>query len=660
MAPTPSKAKAQDQGPYFGEAAGAEGLRPEIAVIAPYQALADLSSEIIAEKGLSVLVAVGDLEEGREAAKNMAAAGVKIFISRGGTALMLKSLGLPVVEIEVGPCDILDGLKKVRYQGGRVALIGFPNIIRGAWRLAELLEVDLSVAAIESEIDVQRELLSLNGQGVAAVLGDRVVIGQAKALGLPSVLIESGPEAVSSALKEAAERLALLDWAEERDRGRLEALSQFKTVMEALEDPVLIVDSRGQPRVQNPAADRLWGQAGSGSYKNYNWSELTAFKKVLATGLPQVDNLTVLGDQRFLLDFRPIAPADPSGSGFLVAVLGRSAENVEKSERRLRRAVHLKGHVARFRFEDIITRDPSFQRILSRAAEYAETGSAILIQGESGTGKEMMAQSIHNRKFDLLTPFVALNCASLPASILESELFGYVPGAFTGALREGKRGFFELAHGGTLFLDELGAMPLDLQSRLLRVIEERAVMPLGSDRLTPVDVRLIAATNSDLTESVRKGLFRKDLYFRLAVLLITMPPIRDRGSDPLVLFRHMVGLQNPMADKSLIENEEVSRQILDHPWPGNAREIKNVVLRLSITTHGFTSGLKELPALLSEELKASRSMAEPQASWPEAAWPEAAWTGPSPKKPAMAKAELAKALGISRTTLWRRQRRKSS
>ncbi|MDR1658575.1 MAG: sigma 54-interacting transcriptional regulator [Deltaproteobacteria bacterium] len=631
--------------------------KPEIGFVAPYQGLADLANEKVRQGGLPVTVRTGDLVTGYQVASQLASEGCRIFISRGGTALMIKKLGFPVVEIVVGPCDILDGLKAVSKNDSPVGLIGFSNILTGAERLASLLEINLIVVKVENEAEVPDKLKTLQRAGVRTVLGDLVVTDEASNLGLSAVLIESGPEAVTMALKEAVERLALLNWADEQNRGRLEALSQFKTVLENLEDPVLIVDSQGVVHVNNPAADRLWGETTDGRDRHINWTEIPAFSRAINTGLPQVDNVTVLGGQRYLLEIMPIAPPErprnspPVDSESLVAVIGRSAEKVEKSERRLRRATHLKGHVARFHFSDIITEDPHFQSILNKAAEYALTDLAILIQGESGTGKEMLAQSIHNHKFDQIRPFVALNCASLPATILESELFGYAPGTFTGALKEGKKGFFELAHGGTLFLDELGEMPLELQSRILRVIEEKAVLPLGADRLVPVEVRIIAATNKNLADSVRGGLFRKDLYFRLAILLLTIPPVRERGGDPLVLFRHLAANHIAGLDLNFLKKEEVRNQLVAHPWPGNAREIKNLVQRLAITTYGFTRNLNKFSELLTEELDASRLMTAPLKTLPQQADSES--LSPRPKL----KTDLAKALGISRTTLWRRQRR---
>ncbi|MDL2260114.1 sigma 54-interacting transcriptional regulator [Deltaproteobacteria bacterium OttesenSCG-928-K17] len=623
---------------------GRPAVKSELAVIAPYRALAGVAAEEARRLGLEVIIEIGNLEDGARTARRLAEEeGVKIFVSRGGTARWIRDAGLPVVEIEVGPCDILEAMQGLRKNKKSVGLIAFENVLAGVHRLSGLVEINLEMAAIAHEAEVPVRLDSFESR-VDVVLGDRVVADQAAARGLESRLIQSGPEAVSVALKEAVERLALWRQTTEQHHRHLEILSQFKTVLDAMEDPVLILDREGRARNQNPAALAAWGK------EKIDWPANETFRKVISLGRPRGDQVTTLGGRRFLLDFRPIASERDDGAP-LVVVMGRSAEKVENSERRLRKAVYLKGHVARFHFGDIITEDQAFKRLLEKSAEYALADSAILIQGESGTGKEMLAQSIHQLKFGGKAPFVALNCASFPASLLESELFGYAPGAFTGALKEGKKGFFELAHGGTLFLDELGEMPLNLQSRLLRVIEEKAVLPLGGDHIIPVNVRLIAATNVDLAEAISQGRFRKDLYFRLGVLMLSMPPLRERGEDALVLLKAMIKEINPGLDLKPLDDRLLRARLLKHSWPGNAREVKNLVERISITTGGFRQRTADLPRLLIEELATAPKM--PPAKSEPMDELEALRDFLAPPK----RSELARSLGISRTTLWRRQKK---
>ncbi|WDC84728.1 sigma 54-interacting transcriptional regulator [Caloramator sp. mosi_1] len=183
----------------------------------------------------------------------------------------------------------------------------------------------------------------------------------------------------------------------------------------------------------------------------------------------------------------------------------------------------------------IITNSPKMKECINIAKKIAKSDYTVLINGESGTGKEMIAQSIHNYSNRSIYPFVAVNCAALPENLLESELFGYEKGAFTGALKEGKIGLFEIANNGTIFLDEIGDMPLKLQTRLLRVLQEKQIMRVGSDNIINVNVRVIAATNKDLKKLVDEGLFREDLYYRINVLPISLPPLRERKEDIMPL-----------------------------------------------------------------------------------------------------------------------------
>lgn len=230
-------------------------------------------------------------------------------------------------------------------------------------------------------------------------------------------------------------------------------------------------------------------------------------------------------------------------------------------------------------FESIIGRTEAIQSVIRFAIKAARTASTILIQGESGTGKELFARAIHNASPRANKAFVAVNCGAIPENLLESELFGYEQGAFTGANKQGKPGKFELAHGGTLFLDEIGEMPLNLQVKLLRVLQERSVERLGAKEPTPIDVRIICATHCDLDKMVLEGEFREDLFYRIQVLPITVPPLRERSEDIPEIVAHLV--------KSKCERLNIHRQItiaddvmlsfVRHRWTGNIRELENVI-----------------------------------------------------------------------------------
>lgn len=236
-----------------------------------------------------------------------------------------------------------------------------------------------------------------------------------------------------------------------------------------------------------------------------------------------------------------------------------------------------KGHTAKYTFADIIYKSPVMNGLIKKAAKIAKTNSAILIIGESGTGKELLAQSIHNASRRKNDPFIAVNCAALSESLLESELFGYEEGAFTGARKGGKKGLFEMADRGTIFLDEIGDAPLSIQTKLLRVLQEKEIMRISGEKVIPVDVRVIAATNKDLLELIEEGTFRKDLYYRLNVLPLYVPPLRERKDDIEILLKLFL--------KKYADRENVKMPILDsdiinilkeYPWPGNIRELENL------------------------------------------------------------------------------------
>jgi transcriptional regulator of acetoin/glycerol metabolism len=250
-------------------------------------------------------------------------------------------------------------------------------------------------------------------------------------------------------------------------------------------------------------------------------------------------------------------------------------------------------------FEQLIGRDPEFRRTLRIAARAAASEESVLITGATGTGKELVAAAIHRSSRRASKPLVCVNCAALARELIESELFGYEPGAFTGARREGKPGRFELADGGTLFLDEIGELPLDVQAKLLRVLEEGTVFRVGGSRPRPIDVRIVAATNRDLVHALAAGAFRSDLFYRLDVIKIELPPLRTRGADILEITRSFVETMCQQSGRPPLRlTPEVERLLLRYSWPGNVRELRNVVARLVALVDDEVVSVEDLPATL--------------------------------------------------------------
>ena len=254
------------------------------------------------------------------------------------------------------------------------------------------------------------------------------------------------------------------------------------------------------------------------------------------------------------------------------------------------------GARARFRFNDIITKDLGMLHLMDKAKSAASSMSSILIHGESGTGKELFAQAIHNESSRNKGPFLAINCGAIPRELIGSELFGYAEGAFTGAKKRGNPGKFELASGGTLFLDEIGDMPLDHQATLLRAIQEKTVTRIGGSREIPVDIRIICATNKNLIAEVKKNNFRQDLYYRLDVININIPALRERSDDIGLLFEHFLKMEARQLKKTIRwKDRRLTDCLSRYSWPGNVRELQNVVERVVNSLKGDILEVEHLP-----------------------------------------------------------------
>ncbi|CAH2030636.1 sigma-54-dependent transcriptional regulator [Trichlorobacter ammonificans] len=289
----------------------------------------------------------------------------------------------------------------------------------------------------------------------------------------------------------------------------------------------------------------------------------------------------------------------------LKLVLGKARE----TQRLLSENVYLRRQLReRFLFDSIIGSSPAMRRVFERMQRIVKTDSTVLITGESGTGKELVASALHHNSRRKDRPFIAVNCGAIPESLMESELFGHVRGAFTGAVRD-RIGKFEAANHGTIFLDEIGTMPLHLQSKLLRVLQEQEIERVGSTRGIKLDVRVISATNADLDEQVRLGGFREDLYYRLNVIPLHLPPLRERREDILPLVSHFLEKFRCLMGRQAIA---LSKQALDalerYQWPGNVRQLENVVERMVALADDDNISLEDLPAEILEQVEAPRGI----------------------------------------------------
>lgn len=332
-------------------------------------------------------------------------------------------------------------------------------------------------------------------------------------------------------------------------------------------------------------------------------------------------------------------------------VILQDVNKLHKSEASVRRKLAMSGMVADKTFSDIIGDAQPLRQAVTNAQSYAKTDYTIMIYGESGTGKELFAQSIHNCSNRKNGPFVAINCAAMPPNLLESELFGYEPGAFTGASSKGKAGMLELSHEGTLFLDEIGEMDISLQGKLLRALQERKIMRIGGDHLIPVNIRLIVATNRNLYEGIVKGSFRKDLFYRINVLRLSLPPLRAVPENITQLAHTFLRKHTTDTHRHMEFGKNALDALKKYDWPGNVRELWNFVERIvALHSDKTTISAKIVSEMLNEEKEMLFSAMEngngDNSELDEINCVLALTNGNYTK--------AAKILGMSRVTLWRK------
>lgn len=376
------------------------------------------------------------------------------------------------------------------------------------------------------------------------------------------------------------------------------------SILSGISEGILVLEKDGNCEFLNYGPKDLWKDV-SQDIGNY-------FKEMLNSNKSNVLNWMFLKKRSFFdLEMRFMSgkqdlsfvvsgvPLDTGGDMANKGIL------VLKPVTQVRKMVtQMSGNQARFRFKDIVTINEQIREVIRMAKQAASSDCNVLIEGESGTGKELFAQSIHNASPRRNGPFVAVNCGALPRELVASELFGYVEGAFTGAKKGGKPGKFELANGGTIFLDEIGDMPLDQQVALLRVIQERCITRIGGERDIPVDVRIVCATNRDLRKEAMEHNFREDLYYRLNVVGLKIPPLRERKDDILPLFSSFWQKIGGHSEDFLhLLQPDVMDAFFQYDWPGNIRELQNVTDRLIYLTDGKEISSNYLPQNIIESLK---------------------------------------------------------
>ncbi len=574
----------------------------EICLVAPYEQLTEAARLVARNCGYPFDVEVANLEDALTLLPQLEARGYQVLVSRGKTAQLLRQhTSLPVIDIKTSSYDVLRVLADLIGQPIRIGIVGHDSVVRDCQKVADMLNIRAESILFDQTEPLEYEALRdrvrdhFSRHPIDLMVGDTIPQRHFRDLCGDFRLISSGQEAVQEAIESAASFLRLL----KRESVNRHHLS---TVLDMFEKVVFSLDQDGRITHANQAAARVFQMSRAelmGKPIEAVDPALAIARDTIANGVWEVGRVVETRQGRMVCYQYPI---ESDGECHSIVFALERVEHIYTIEQKVRYQERQSGKfAAQYHFDDYITHDPVMQSRLTLLNSYAQTDATLLIIGESGTGKELLAQGAHNASRRANQPFVAVNCGALPPTLLESELFGYVDGAFTGASRKGKKGLFELAHKGTLFLDEISELDKSLQTRLLRVIQERQLMRLGSEDVIPVDIRIIAATNQDLEAMVAEGTFRQDLFYRLNVLKFEPLPLRACRQDIIpsalaLLRKHAKHYRRHVVDLDL----DLRQFLLGYHWPGNLRQLSNIMERIAIIAPDAVATLSSVETALSD------------------------------------------------------------
>lgn len=505
-------------------------------------------------------------------AKELIKKGCKLIITNSGSYQILTAAAIteiPIFCLYSSTNDALYTIRQALHHKKIHLLLNkhfMFNLNACSPEIQKKLEIHPPYSIDENPHEVYKLIRSIPIQEDEAVVGCTLLPQVAPNYPMPIYPIRPSESTVLSVYQYANELLAF----QKQDKKQL---SLLKSVLAHIDDGVILYDINGNISHINRQA-----------HKFLSTPSPTAMCKNIKDILPKAADKDISSIKEQVLQLSPYtlvfnsSPFQLNEQTHYIATI-RDVTELQRLEKNIRYKLAKTGLTAKYQFSDIHTNNSSMKRVIEKARLIAPYNAPVLIQGESGTGKELFAQSIHNASPRRSGPFVVVNCAALPPELLESELFGYAGGAFTGARKDGKAGYFELAHTGTIFLDEINSMSASIQSKLLRVLESKEVMRIGSDYVIPLDIRIISASNSDILNNVQSGKFRRDLYFRLNTLILNLPSLNERPEDILYLFKLFV-LEYTGHEPSI--SPALQKALKQHNWWGNIRELRSVALRYRI------------------------------------------------------------------------------
>ena len=607
-----------------------------ILLLSPMQSISDTAPEVARELGIPIHVETSDDASAERAIRNHP--DVEIVVTRGGLAERAKQIpGISVVEIAMSLNELLSNLSTLTGKGfSRIGIVSRANLFSGAAGDFSILDAQVSIRPQVDEEAIQSMVRRMIGEGFEAIIGCRVAYNTARDLGVEAVFLESGKTSIMAAFQQAMRIIKA------KEQEKLQA-AQLAAIIDNIDKTVIAFTPDHEVNFFNRHARRLC------SISPASQPDFDHALSILDSG--EKEQVTSINGNNVITRSIPLE-FDNAVRGKVITL--HEVARIQASESKIRSSFHKKGFYARHHFKDVIGESEAIGQLTARARVYAGHDSNLLIYGETGTGKEVFAQSIHNHSRRNQGPFVSVNVASISPSLLESELFGYVEGAFTGARKGGKLGLFELAHDGTLFLDEIGELAPEIQSRLLRVLQEREIMRIGDDKIIPVDVRIISATNRDLFQQTQNGSFRQDLYYRIHVVGLRIPPLRARAEDIPLIFEHYLRLFAGKAGRDAQLTQAARETLKSYAWPGNVRQLRNVA---EVVAYGDDELIdaRQIKDVLGEQELASaetRFITIPESASLKQMESEII-SNLLAKNPAD---EVCARLGISRVTLWRKMK----
>lgn len=541
----------------------------EVAIFAPYKELYDICKKCVNDKNLDWNVELVNSNNVYNLGKFYKDNNYKLIISRGGIAKTLENeFNFEVINIHLSKEKILETLYKYRNSSKKIAVIENYDFIKLLKSINKILKVDLLFYQISSIDEYPRTIDIAHNDGVEVIIGGSYGLEITETINRYNIkyeLINSDIISVKEAIYKANTFL-------KGKQIEYESKKLLESIIEFYPKGMIYIDANKKVQNVNNYAKRFFDNKniiGLHISSIFNDSIFDNNEDSRYSVLANISNKPVMLD---------IINLD-TGYKSLGSIIAFQNENeIIQMENKIRKNISSSCFSAKYTFDSIVGNSKSINKSKRIAKTFSEIDTTILITGETGTGKEVFAQAIHNNSLRRNENFVAINCSALPNELLESELFGYKEGAFTGSRKGGKIGLIELAHNGTLFLDEIGEMDITLQSKLLRVISEQEIIKIGDNQVIPVNIRIIAATNRNLLEEIEKGNFRRDLYYRLNVMSFELPPLRNRKSDIPLLINKFISTFNKKFNTNIINfSDDLMEEILQYDWPGNIRELQNFV-----------------------------------------------------------------------------------